>query len=79
MGLNERHELIRRRYPRILTALRQCLIASEGEAVSIIRLHQDGYDCGPEVISHSGITPTEAIRWALKCYRPYARTLRAGG
>ena len=39
MGLNERHELIRRRYPRVLTALRQCLIASEGEAVRMIRVH----------------------------------------
>jgi len=58
---------ILKRYPLLVQALQYIMIASQGEAVSTIRLYLDGAEYGCEACSHAGRTTKQAIQQAFRC------------
>ena len=65
------------RYPILTRNLQDVLIGSVGEAGCVIRDYRDGFDFSCEACSHSGLTPLDRIKAAVRSdYRKMLRENR---
>lgn len=68
-------DLLERRFPRLIFAMKQAAILSTGEATCAIRDFKHGWPSG-EAVDHFG-GPARVIQAALR-WRTFARKIRAG-
>jgi hypothetical protein len=54
------------RWPLLTQALQWSMVASESEAGACIRDYRDGHPYGSECVSHSGLSPADRIKFAVR-------------